>query len=203
VERRAFTLLEAIVCLSVGSLLLAILLPALSHARAASRRVECLSNLRSFGIAVTVYRADHDNLFPDAPPVYDLPKGRTALLVALDSYLGTEVRPRILPDGRVSTPPPFRCPADAAWAAARGMSYFYDVGLAIQIAREVELDPNPVHTVSNLWINRDSDWLLSDIPESLLAKSKDPRPWHPRAGAVPRNAVYLGGHADWMKYDSH
>ncbi|MBI5386907.1 MAG: prepilin-type N-terminal cleavage/methylation domain-containing protein [Verrucomicrobia bacterium] len=58
--RRGFTLLELLVVVAIIGLLAALLLPALSRAKAQARRVACLSNLRQVGAAATLYMSDHD-----------------------------------------------------------------------------------------------------------------------------------------------
>lgn len=57
----AFTLIELLVVISIVSLLIAILLPALRSARRTSRDAQCLSNIRQIGIAVYAYA----NIFND------------------------------------------------------------------------------------------------------------------------------------------
>lgn len=64
---RAFTLVELLVVVGILAILLAILLPAMHRARAASRRTTCLNNLRQIGIAVHTYAADYDGAIPYGP----------------------------------------------------------------------------------------------------------------------------------------
>ncbi|UCD53344.1 MAG: prepilin-type N-terminal cleavage/methylation domain-containing protein [Phycisphaerales bacterium] len=66
--RKAFTLIEQLVVISIVVLLLAILLPALHRARAQARAVACQSNLRQAGIYFALYTEQNDyRFFPDLP----------------------------------------------------------------------------------------------------------------------------------------
>lgn len=63
---RAFTLVELLVVIGIVALLIAMLLPALSVARANSRAVACLSNLRQMAVAAQAYCNDNGGRFPVA-----------------------------------------------------------------------------------------------------------------------------------------
>ncbi len=53
--KRGFTLIELLVVISVIALLIGLLLPALSRARAAARATKCMANLRNVGIGLATY----------------------------------------------------------------------------------------------------------------------------------------------------
>ncbi len=63
-SKRAFTLVELLVVISIISILLMILVPAISTALARGKKTKCLSNMRSWAIAITGYCSDHDGTFP-------------------------------------------------------------------------------------------------------------------------------------------
>jgi prepilin-type N-terminal cleavage/methylation domain-containing protein/prepilin-type processing-associated H-X9-DG protein len=62
------TLVEVLVAISVIGLLLALLVPAVQSAREASRRVQCLQNLRQIGTALQNYQAAN-GVYPCTMPV--------------------------------------------------------------------------------------------------------------------------------------
>ncbi len=64
--KHGFTLIELLVVISIISILIAILLPALSKARESARSITCSANMRSIGLFFTNYTADHKEAFPMA-----------------------------------------------------------------------------------------------------------------------------------------
>lgn len=62
--RRCFSLVELLVVISIIAILTSLLLPALKKARATTKRIACVSNMKQIGVAQMAYAGDSDEFLP-------------------------------------------------------------------------------------------------------------------------------------------
>ncbi|MGQ0626491.1 MAG: type II secretion system protein [Phycisphaerales bacterium] len=196
----AFTLIELLVVITIIALLVGILIPSLAQARATSRRLKCLTNLKGFGTALEMYRRDSKNdLLPHVLPFHnaDFPANDQdpQLLDVLGSYMDVPP-PRRTIEGDPTSPmivtEPALCPADADGTGLRtGFSYEYWGGV-LMIAREIfRADQNAAFTVSRFYESNPTFPVLADAGD-----------WHAGNVETKKNALYFGDwRADWLIMD--
>jgi prepilin-type N-terminal cleavage/methylation domain-containing protein len=117
----AFTLIELLVVISIISILAALLLPALSRAKASGQATVCLNNLHQLGITLQVYVGDNNNKLPFMSDIYP---GVTNQYPGPDQVLSNTL-------GNVKV---FHCPSDK-WSSdkpvpdpTKGSTFFGQTG---------------------------------------------------------------------------
>lgn len=121
--KTGFTLVELLVSIAILSILMALLLPALSKARESARRASCTNNLRQIGMAFELYALENKEFYPAASdpvstsPFYWLWMGR-GWRAKLAEYI----------PGDKDNPGVFWCPSDPrATTQYESTSYAYSM----------------------------------------------------------------------------
>jgi len=130
-SRKAFTLIELLVVVAIITVLISILLPALSAARQQAQAVKCLTNLRSLGQGIAIYA----HSFKDRLPGGRLPKIDNCNTYA-DIVGGRKYRPTFvaLMSESVGAPPfedPKACATDVDKFGQMGDRQDYSYGVYV------------------------------------------------------------------------
>ena len=120
IPRRGMTLIEMVIVIAVIATMAAILFPVFARARERARCQSCLSNLVNIGLALQLYAADHDGLYP--PTEDDLSPLRARYLRQDQVFVCPSDRGGV-PMGAPADPGPYE--EDEARVAT---SYYYRAG---------------------------------------------------------------------------
>jgi prepilin-type N-terminal cleavage/methylation domain-containing protein len=219
-----FTLVELLVVIGIIGVLIAILLPLLSKARAQANRTVCLSNIRQLGTGILMYCNDNDGYFPTCAVPETLPyeqmasdwvwwqANRDLNGSAIAAYLGTGEKLKAV----------LRCPSDDPASHGEGIAiapgqgpYLYSYSMNDALANNVR--GGPYLTKITKWRAPARKIMLTEGWEKYAPPRWDPLlPLTKRHGTVrfrkhfPGNltlfsgaivganvsAVFLDGHAD-------
>lgn len=124
-RRRGLTVIEIVVAIFLVGLLVAILVPAIQHARGTARRTLCVSNLRQIGAALHQFDGVHGTLPPMAEEGFSCQRLLLPFLdhVALDRAISDDSHHVELPRIVVLT-----CPEDRVHEGASFINYAMNIG---------------------------------------------------------------------------
>lgn len=212
--RRGFTLIELLVAIAILAILFAMLIPAVSGAKARALRVTCLNQIKQLTTAWQLYPADNGGRlvenWPQPQPTNSWVLGETKNRQAVTNETFIR-RGELFP--YASDVKSYRCPADNARAggAARVLSYAMNGWLG---SRYMEMERQEKHyrtfvkegelAVTSpviLWVLADEDEATLDDGWFLVTMN-DAQPFASRPATRHSHACNLGfadGHAGYLK----
>lgn len=219
-KRTGFTLIELLVVIAIIAILAALLFPVMQNARERSRQAKCLNNLKQLSLAFRAYTDDHDGRMPSVS-IHEVFGDPNNADWSGTQWIGGPVRPE---KGQLwtytRTRGVYECPTDYG-CAAKGVvvpdSMLQETNAdkdkhprkyGLSYSANWKLHYFKIDTVS---VNRQTRLLLA-IHESRLKINDGLFKWDSESKNywdIPSNvhydgttAVYIDGHAQWMKYDN-
>ena len=194
-RQHGFSLIELVVVIAIVTVFASMLLPALSRARERSRGAQCLSNLRQWNLALSMYLHDYDDSIPrrgqGIQPLHDIDRledwfNALPPMLGLQTYQMMVINHTIPRPGETSV---YVCPT------ARATTNDYFLSYAMNFYLSPTLRPRPhrlpeISRPSTLAFLADGGCAYSSTVPSSRAYSVQAR------HAQRANVAFLDGHAE-------
>ena len=219
----AFTLVELLVVIAIIAVLAALLLPALSQAKARARTIDCIDHLRQLQICWHMYTHDNASIMPPNTFVYDVSMGTTSPPVLGENDVSWCRSLAPYDTNSISdqtsllfiynqNPAIYHCPADNSTVTGRPdlpRNRSYNMGNSINC----QLDPNHFHKENEVavptslfvFIDTDADEILDSTFGVISVGDFFQDYWldipADRHNTRSCNLTFVDGHAETWKWN--
>jgi prepilin-type N-terminal cleavage/methylation domain-containing protein/prepilin-type processing-associated H-X9-DG protein len=159
-RKKGFTLIELLVVIAIIAILAALLLPALSTAKARAKSIECLNNVKQLQLAWQMYAGDNNDTTPPNQYVYEASVGGSSSLPG-SWVLGnapTDPNTANIESGvlfsYINSAAVYHCPADTSTVqGTAGQLRFRSYSMSVQFSGDPGINgvgPNPITKLGQL-----------------------------------------------------
>jgi prepilin-type N-terminal cleavage/methylation domain-containing protein/prepilin-type processing-associated H-X9-DG protein len=209
----AFTLIELLVVISIISILIAILLPALSSARMSAQQIQCASNLRGIGTTTQIYAQDYGDWLPTArhKTIYRNIDGWWTWTALIANYLSIDSNVTSDPNNARRTI--FTCPSDNELTYPTNTFYWAPISYGSNRANFIDDEPDrPRYRNADLinpsrycyFADMKSFWFQGGTTAAYLDTTGywERNSWEPRHKGPAFNMLFTDGHVATVSFNN-